>query len=426
MVSVELFKKYLIESEADFKTYNDLELEKNILLIFQSDISQTGEIIFEKFKINQIEFLEEFLQELAEFCTENSLSNDSVVQALKISNYSSFNDKIEFIENLKIAMKRSQCSEMRKIMSDIENEIEADEFAIALQRIDRKEKKNKLIELSAPQAVASKYFEDANSSTSTSAPSLPPPAIENTNNTFRSRLLFISRVAAVLIVFLIPIGLYFMYDDKGSRIVNTKIAKNDTKKSDKLKNKNSNKQNNTDSISVDEKDILNHDQSILTPLNLPDFKEITNEVSVIDAYESYGYAKSKIKVIISDFSSQYEYVIKRTIQVDKSIKELQSAKSDKEKQTLSSLHDLRKKLNDLELKLKSKNLDYTFDGKVLSVSFTNNLEDNELTIINFNNSDLDELYLKKSNKYYSFVKPSGKLIEVDDFDTLEELKSTIE
>jgi hypothetical protein len=417
MVSVELFKKYLIESEADFQSYNDLELEKNILLIVQSDISQTVKIIFEKFKINQSEFLEGFLLELAEFCCENSLSNDPVVLALKTTNYSSFNDKIEFIENLKIAIKRSQHSEIRKIMTDLEIEIEADELAIALQRIDRKEKKNKLIELSAPQRVASFDFEGSNNSSHE-----PPPNVY-VKNTFKPRLLVMSRVAAVLILFLIPIGLYFMFDDKISGFENTKIAKNSNKNLNKL---NTTNKNNVDSISGAEKDIIYQNQSDLSPLNLPEYKGISQEVSVIDAFESYGFAKPKIKVIISDFSSQYEYVINRKSQIDKSIKELQKSKSDKEKQTLSLLQGLRKKLNDLELELMSKNLGYTFDGKVLSLSFTDTVEDTIFTIINLNNSDVDRLFLKKSTKYFSFVESSGKLIEVIDLDTLEELKRIIE
>lgn len=404
MVSVELFKKYLIESEADFQSYNDLELEETIVLFIQSDISQTGNIIFEKFKINQSDFLEEFLLELAEFCAENSLSNDPIVQALKSTNYSSFNDKIEFIENLKIAMKRSQRAEMRKIMSKLEYEIEADEIAIALQRIDRKEKKNKLIELSAPPAAASIYFYDSENFSSNPPPPPPSTPIVNDKNTFRSKLLFISRVAAVLILIILPATFIFFESNVNDNPLQTS-KKNNSPRTKK------NGSSSGNSGTYKSEDITN-----LLAINLPSTSFTSGSLELL-AYGGtiQGYAGENKKIItikIINYSQQLNYLENKIKSLQEKIKDFEYAlKKDNVNNTTSA--EIMKKVDQIKgaivtcKKLKKAiskpEFDYQFDNEELKIYSSENLDPKEFEIIEEMNFETGKVEM---NLYYDekFIK----------------------
>jgi hypothetical protein len=219
---------------------------------------------------------------------------------------------------------------------------------------------------------------------------------------------FVIRVAAVLILVLIPVGISVLFFGDDETTVG--VGKGPKPKGGKT--------------------IIYAETGDLTELKrleipLPKIDDIISTIQ--NNKPSFGFAREEEKVSISVIytGNQIAYLDQKIILLENKIKELK-AKNIKEKEaTLTSLSEISSKCILDKKALELKDLTYEFDSKnfKLTVYSKNKIDPKKLKVYSIKNDDEPLSYfLKLFDKYYSLSKSKGSLGVVTKQELLDELE----
>jgi hypothetical protein len=401
LTSVHLFKKHITEFDVNFQFKDDEYLLNVLQLIIKS--SEEERIRLLKNELNGIEinyekFFEDYITQLVDHFVQITEANDPIINALLESNSFSFADKVEEGMILKTAILRFERKQLKEELIQFDQQQEDADLEVAIARNQRKELKGLL--------------ENAEKTSRNRG------AGSNRLNMFNNQWL---KIAAVVLVILVPLGILIFRKDSSIQLNERAISKNKKSEQDKAI---------AEMKGVDE----------LLILQLPEVKGDQFVKIVIEDQESFGYAQDnkEIKINVVQLEGRMDYLKDRSVLIDKKISALENEleKLDKSKKidakNASNIEQLLIKLSNksdeckkLITSIEKQKNTYSFDGKNLTLSFLELIDQDQLQVISridIENNQNEQFYLKMNNEYFLLnVSKQNKLNRISDDSLIDEL-----
>ena len=321
--------------------------------------------------INKEELKETFLSDLALHYLQDTSTEDPIISAL-ITEEVLFQPYLEEARLFSQAFARVQRKANKRLLQEMEEELEAEELFHAFNRLQRKENKAVLQSIQASKQ----------------------------SNAFQMAL----RIAAILLLIAIPAGilrLYFMGDSNNG---STNTAENDPKKP----------QSSSDYFA-----------STYVDINLPKPSEETSTVNAEATTTAMGFTPSKeaFNIKIINLQPQLSYLHKREKEIQSRITALKNKTFNHKKSTLDSLETAYAKVIDLTQYILRKELTYEMNAPKLSVYVIKEKDLQQMKVFNYNDLGTDRFYLYSEGKYFSLNNGQGKLNAETDEGILSALDS---
>lgn len=379
LLSVRLFKQHINEHLPDYYKGNDeQEIDSKVLKTVQLALSHSSHdsayILKQEIQhanIDYVNLIEEYIEELASHYVQDFTSKDVVIELLIKSNNFSFNQKVEDAKELQIAIQRNERKRLKELLVEYDEQQEAEDLRIAFERLERKELKKKL-----------------------QAEEVPLKFVASQRQPFFGGMWL--RVAAILIVVLIPAGI-IMYRNI-SEPTSTGLAKKDNQVK-----------------SEEPQYMAAEDISGLLEMDLPD-EAIQNIISEIDSDIPIGQGfgnenDSKIEIRAISKVKQLVYLINKIDTIGRKINQINSQlKQGKvHSKTLNELQDQINKLKTAEVKcrklleqMNETELSYEFTLSRLTIYSNNEIDPKQFTVREERNVDTYEIeyFLMKNDKLY--------------------------
>ena len=403
-------KSFFTDSDSEIgDTQNISRAKSTVSYIFEADSEINEPSLKQQLQNKEIdlnEIIDEFLGDLAQLYLEEPNSSDPIILFLLYSNNLEFLKQLEFAKELKQAIRRIERQEKKEELKQLDEQEDEGVIRAAFQRIEREEKKKQLQDLEE----AEKLKPTGSGFISYSA-NLELKDEYQFNQSVASKnqipWKFVIRVAAILILVLIPVGISVLFfgDDETSTVIKGPKPKGG-------------------------KTIIyaeTGDLSELKRLDIP-LPKIDDIISTIQNNKpSFGFAREEEKISISVIykGNQIDYLDQKIILIENKIKELK-AKNIKDKEaTLTSLSEISSKCKLDKKALELKDLTYEFDSKnfKLTVYTKNKIDPKKLKVYSIKNDDESLSYfLKLFDNYYSLSKSKGSLGVVTNQELLDELE----
>jgi hypothetical protein len=368
--SIDIFRDLVSEYDAAYRSASEetvLSDAKELLGLPNNVMESTLD-----FKtINKEELKETFLSDLALHYLQDTSTEDPIILAL-ITEAVLFQPYLEEARLFSQAFARVQRKANKRLLQEMEEELEAEELFHAFNRLQRKENKAVLQSIQASKQ----------------------------SNAFQMAL----RIAAILLLIAIPAGilrLYFMGDSNNG---STNTAENDPKKP----------QSSSDYFA-----------STYVDINLPKPSEETSTVNAKTTTTAMGYANSEeaFNIKIINLQTQLSYLQKREKEINSRINTLKNKTFKHKKSTLDSLETAYAKVIDLTQYIQRKELTYEMNAPKLTVYVIKEKDLQQMKVFNYNDLGTDRFYLYSKGKYYALNNGQGKLNAETDEGILSALDS---
>ena len=379
-ISIDIFRDLVSEYDAAYRSASEetiLSDAKELLGLPNNVMESTLD-----FKtINKEELKETFLSDLALHYLQDTSTEDPIISAL-IKEAVLFQPYLEEARLFSQAFARVQRKANKRLLQEMEEELEAEELFHAFNRLQRKE--NKAVLQSIQASKQSKAFQ------------------------------MVLRIAAILLLIAIPAGIlrvYFMGDSNNG---STNTAENDPKKP----------QSSSDYFA-----------STYVDIKLPKPSEETSTVNAEATKTSMGYAKSEeeFKIIIINLQPQISYLQKREKEIQSRISALKNKTFKHKKSTLDSLNSAIGNIKSMVEQIQLKSETYSLrnhcvqanctHGKTVALYFLKQKDLQQMKVFNYNDLGTDRFYLYSNGKYYALNNGQGKLNAETDEGILSALDS---
>jgi hypothetical protein len=403
-------KSFFTDSDSEIgDTQNISRAKSTVSYIFEADSEINEPSLKQQLQNKEIdlnEIIDEFLSDLAQLYLEESNGSDPIISFLLTSNNSEFLEHLEFAKEMKEAFRRIQRREKKEELKQLEEQEDEEVIRAAFQRIERVEKKKQLQDLDDTEKL-----KPTGSGFISYSANLELKDEYQFNQSVASKnqipWKFVIRVAAILILVLIPVGISVLFfgDDETSTVIKGPKPKGG-------------------------KTIIYAETGDLTELkkiNIPSPK-IDGVVNTIENNEpSFGFAnqEEKISIFLIDLGDQIAYLNKKTMLLDSKISELKTKNIKDKEATLKSLSEISSKCKLDKQAIELKDLTYEFDSKniKLTIYTKNKIDPKKLKVYSIKNDDESLSYfLKLFDKYYSLSKSKGSLVVVTSEDLLDKLE----
>jgi hypothetical protein len=370
-----------------------------------NELTLKQQLQFKEIDLNQI--IVEFLADLSLTYIEDPESSDPIISLLLTSNNSEFLEQLEFAKELKQAFHRIERQEKKAQLKKVEEQDEDEVILAAFQRIERVEKKNQLQDL-----------EEAEDLKPTGSGFVAYSPNEGLNEEYQLNKSvasknqipwkFIIRVAAVLILVLIPVGISILFFGDDETTVG--VSKGPKPKGGK------------NIIYAETGDL-----SELKEIELPHLNNLNFSTQIDKKNKTQGYVNTESKIAISIIfnGDQIAYLDKKITLLDSKIKELKTKNIKDKVATLKSLSEISSKCRLDKQALELKNFTYEFDSKnfKLTIYTKNKIDPKKLKVYSIRNNDESMSYiLKLFDKYFSLSKRKGSLVVITNQELLDELE----
>jgi hypothetical protein len=369
-ISIDIFRDLVSEYDAAYRsaTKETILSDAKELLGLPNDVMEST-LDFKT--INKEELKETFLSDLALHYLQDTSAEDPIISAL-ITEAVLFQPYLEEARLFSQAFARVQRKANKRLLQEMEEELEAEELFHAFNRLQRKE--NKAVLQSIQSSKQSKAFQ------------------------------MVLRIAAILLLIAIPAGIlrvYFMGDSNNG---STNTAENDPKKP----------QSSSDYFA-----------STYVDINLPKPSEETSTVNAKTTTTAMGYANSEeaFNIKIINLQPQLSYLRKREKEIQSRITALKNKTFNHKKSTLDSLETAYAKVIDLTQYIQRKELTYEMNAPKLSVYVIKEKDLQQMKVFNYNDLGTDRFYLYSEGKYFSLNNGQGKLKAETDEGILSALDS---
>ena len=379
-ISIDIFRDLVSEYDAAYRSASEetiLSDAKELLGLPNNVMESTLD-----FKtINKEELKETFLSDLALHYLQDTSTEDPIISAL-ITEAVLFQPYLEEARLFSQAFARVQRKANKRLLQEMEEELEAEELFHAFNRLQRKENKAVLQSIQASKQ----------------------------SNAFQMVL----RIAAILLLIAIPAGIlrvYFMGDSNNG---STNTAENDPKKP----------QSSSDYFA-----------STYVDIKLPKPSEETSTVNAEATKTSMGYAKSEeeFKIIIINLQPQISYLQKREKEIQSRISALKNKTFKHKKSTLDSLNSAIGNIKSMVEQIQLKSETYSLrnhcvqanctHGKTVALYFLKQKDLQQMKVFNYDNLNTNRFYLYSEGKYYALNNGQGKLNAETDEGILSALDS---
>jgi len=355
-ISIDIFRDLVSEYDAAYRsaTKETILSDAKELLGLPNDVMEST-LDFKT--INKEELKETFLSDLALHYLQDTSTEDPIISAL-ITEAVLFQPYLEEARLFSQAFARVHRKANKRLLQEMEQELEAEELFHAFNRLQRKE--NKAVLQSIQSSKQSKAFQMA------------------------------LRIAAILLLIAIPAGIlrvYFMGDSNNG---STNTAENDPKKP----------QSSSDYFA-----------STYVDIKLPKPSEETSTVNAEATTTAMGYAKSEeeFNIKIINLQPQLSYLQKREKEIQSRINTLKNKTFKHKKSTLDSLETAYTKVIDLTQYIQRKELTYEMNAPKLSIYVIKEKDLQQMKVFNYNDLGTDRFYLYSKGKYYALNNGQGKL-----------------
>jgi len=355
-ISIDIFRDLVSEYDAAYRsaTKETILSDAKELLGLPNDVMEST-LDFKT--INKEELKETFLSDLALHYLQDTSTEDPIISAL-ITEAVLFQPYLEEARLFSQAFARVHRKANKRLLQEMEQELEAEELFHAFNRLQRKE--NKAVLQSIQASKQSKAFQMA------------------------------LRIAAILLLIAIPAGIlrvYFMGDSNNG---STNTAENDPKKP----------QSSSDYFA-----------STYVDIKLPKPSEETSTVNAEATTTAMGYAKSEeeFNIKIINLPPQLSYLQKREKEIQSRINTLKNKTFKHKKSTLDSLETAYTKVIDLTQYIQRKELTYEMNAPKLSIYVIKEKDLQQMKVFNYNDLGTDRFYLYSKGKYYALNNGQGKL-----------------
>ena len=368
--SIDIFRDLVSEYDAAYRSASEETVSSDAkeLLGLPNDVMVST---LDYKIINKEELKEAFLSDLALHYLQDTSTEDPIISAL-ITEEVLFKPYLEEARLFSQAFARVQRKVNKRVLQEMEEELEAEELFLAFNRLQRKENKAVLQSIQASKQ----------------------------SNAFQMAL----RIAAILLLIAIPAGilrLYFMGDSNNG---STNTAENDPKKP----------QSSSDYFA-----------STYVDIKLPKPSEETSTVNAEATTTAMGFTPSKeaFNIKIINLQPQLSYLHKREKEIQSRITALKNKTFNHKKSTLDSLETAYAKVIDLTQYIQRKELTYEMNAPKLSVYVIKEKDLQQMKVFNYNDLGTDRFYLYSEGKYFALNNGQGILKAETDEGILSALDS---
>ena len=354
MISVRLFKQHIAEHIPSYTTVEEDKVMLTLQRALSVSIYDSAAILKQELQDANVDFTEvltDYVSDLADHYVQNPAIADPVIEHLLTTNFLSFATKVEEAKELQLAIQRKERKRLKELLRANDEEQEADDFRIAFERIERKELKKQLQELDELSPEANYLFDNEDSNEG-----IRPLQANSSNNRIWMR------VAALLVLVLIPVGI-FLFRNVADTTFDPAVAK----KGDKP---------NVD----DSKYLASEDISKLVEVSLPDAsnKIVISEIDS-DIDRGQGYANEddlSIEIKVVSKANQLDYLKLKSDSIRNKQNELRALLKNKniKKQKVKELNKLISQLGIARVKciqmsneIKRTDMYYEFTLKNLTI-----------------------------------------------------------
>lgn len=354
MISVRLFKQHIAEHIPSYTTVEEDKVMLTLQRALSVSIYDSAAILKQELQDANVDFTEvltDYVSDLADHYVQNPAIADAVIEKLLTTNFLSFATKVEEAKELQLAIQRKERKRLKELLRANDEEQEADDLRIAFERIERKELKKQLQELDELSPEANYLFDNEDSNEG-----IRPLQANSSNNRIWMR------VAALLVLVLIPVGI-FLFRNVADTTFDPAVAK----KGDKP---------NVD----DSKYLASEDISKLVEVSLPDAsnKIVISEIDS-DIDRGQGYANEddlSIEIKVVSKANQLDYIKLKSDSIRNKQNELRALLKNKniKKQKVKELNKLISQLGIARVKciqmsneIKRTDMYYEFTLKNLTI-----------------------------------------------------------
>jgi hypothetical protein len=401
IISVRLFKRHITEYLPEYSSIDDQNVLQTLQQLISLNVHDSALFLKKELEGNGVNFeevLEEYVSDLAEYFVQNPKSSDSIIDQLLTNNFFSFASKVEEAKELQIVIHRNERKRLKELLVAHDEQQDAEDLRIAFERLERKELKKRLQEEEGSAHL-----------------------VTSQRPSFSVGMML--RVAAILVVILIPAGIILFRNVSDS--TSTGLAESD----------NQNEVNETQFVASE-------DISDLIQIDLPD--ELINnlDIPLLTSESSMGYAQELDVISVHLISNE-----QKGIYLKEKIEKLESKKrlmSDKHENDLKSGNikakgpesiEYQKTKEQLDLTIKEceslltsihkKENTYFFDNQSIDLFSSSLSKKDPFKVYERKNNEEDvsvEYYLLIKGNYYRIKKGiSGQLIKVTNQEIIDEL-----
>jgi hypothetical protein len=401
IISVRLFKRHITEYLPEYSSIDDQNVLQTLQQLISLNVHDSALFLKKELQGNGVNFeevLEEYVSDLAEYFVQNPTSSDSIIDQLLTNNFFSFASKVEEAKELQIVIHRNERKRLKELLVAHDEQQDAEDLRIAFERLERKELKKRLQEEEGSAHL-----------------------VTSQRPSFSVGMML--RVAAILVVILIPAGIILFRNVSDS--TSTGLAESD----------NQNEVNETQFVASE-------DISDLIQIDLPD--ELINnlDIPLLTSESSMGYAQELDVISVHLISNEQKGIyLKEKIEKLESKKRLMSDKHEndlksgniKSKGPESIEYQKTKEQLDLTIKeceslltsIRKKENTYLFDNQSIDLFSSSLSKKDPFKVYERKNNEEDvsvEYYLLIKGNYYRIKKGiSGQLIKVTNQEIIDEL-----
>jgi hypothetical protein len=404
LLSVSLFKQHISVHLAGY-----LEVESdNVLVTLQQAISNSGNDSFhilkqelEKISVNIGDVLEDYISDLADHFVQNPNISDSIINQLLRTNFLSFVSKVEAAQEVRVAIQRVERKRLKELLQEQEELQEEEDLRIVLQRFERKSKKQLLQEIENQNEFEVAQENNTNHVDQSASMSKKP-------NSAKANWNFVIRIAAIFILFLIPVGVSVFFFNGNSNSV---------------PNGNSNENQETNGTVYAETGDLKELRSIDIPVAIS--SNASTKLKSNEITQGYGQDYQKqdnISITLISYKNQITYLNNKIDSLESKYKELQTKKIKNKQITLQSINDTKLKCSKEKIKLLALESTYDFKNNNLKLFKQERIDLKSIKVYSLNDENEHKVYyLQIEEEYFSLLMVKGKLIKVVDEAIIDEL-----
>jgi hypothetical protein len=354
MISVRLFRQHIAAHLPEFASREEDFVLQTLQRALSVNVYDNAAILSKELQDNQVDFKEvltAYISDLADHYVQNPNDSDQIIDQLLVTNFLSFATQVEEAKELQLAIQRKERKRLKELLRATDEEQEADDFRIAFERIERKELKKQLQEMEESSSAANYSFNNQDSDDG-----IRPLQTNSSNNRIWMR------VAALLVLILIPVGI-FLFRNAANTTFDPTVA------------------NNGDKPNVeDSKYLASQDISDLVEVRLPDAsnKMVVSEIDS-DIDRGQGYANEddlSIEIEVVSRANQLKYLKLKSDSIQRKINDFKTKlkrgdlkKHDAEKlrKLTEQLQIARSKCDQLSKDILSAEMHYEFTLKHLTI-----------------------------------------------------------
>jgi hypothetical protein len=412
--SFAIFKELVISVIPNYKNKADEVFDSIIWSILKEDkLNRDFQFFSDELNKNghSIEnFSNELFESFAQLVIDKRIDGEPIINYLIDSKNNVFLGHKMFLENLSNSINNLERTNLKQTLKQLEAEIEEKDLEIAITNLERNERKKMLQDIEGFEKEIAVSYNISESDNNISS---------KRNNDWR----FTIKIAAMLILIVLPFGIYIFFFNKGELNNTEQHASNNSKV--KLENNSEIKNEDEKSSSLLAKTI---DLLDINKINTPESEIQIITKSIKEISDGFGFAKEKLTIqieLVSNLKAE-SYLSNKRLIINKKQKEIDLLNIKDKDLAKKSLLEADSICKSLIKNIKKLEWSYKFENNKLTLFTNQDIDKKHLEVYSIKddeNAKLNMYYLKIDNFYYAIkINDEDLLIKVVDEVLLDKLE----